>query len=99
MIKGKAEVAFGTGDIRTTTALFGEVGVYVLDNQLPHKIGEQQPIEDNFTFANKDVMLTFSKVESVDVVINGLIEIKRLMTEGGAGGKELNTKPADFWSE
>ena len=68
MIKGKAECAFGTGDIRTTTALFGKVGVYVLDNQLPHKIGEHQPVDDDFTFTNKDVMLTFTKLESVDLL-------------------------------
>ena len=100
MIKGKAEVAFGRGDVRTTTMLYGGVGVYVLDNQLPHKIGESIPVEDNFTVAGKDVMLTFSNVESLDVVINDLLEIKRLMTEGGGeGAKEFDTKPADFWNE
>ena len=100
MIKGKAEVAFGRGDVRTTTMLYGNVGMYVLDNQLPHKIGESIPVEDDFTVAGKDVMLTFSNVESLDVVINDLLEIKRLMTEGGGEGtREFDTKPADFWNE
>lgn len=100
MIKGKAEVAFGRGDVRTTTMLYGEVGMYVLDNQLPHKIGESIPIEDDFTVAGKDVMLTFSNIDSLDVVINDLLEVKRLMIEGkDAGCKELDTKPSDFWND
>lgn len=101
MIKGKAEVAFGRGDVRTTTMLYdNSVGVYILDNQLPHKIGESVPVEDDFTVACKDVMMTFSNVESLNVVINDLLEVKRLMTEGkDEGCKELNTKPSDFWDE
>ena len=100
MIIGKAEAAFGTGDIRTTTMLYGNVGIYVLDNQLPHRIGESIQIEDDFTLEGKDVMLTFSKIESLDVVINDLLEIKRLMTEGKQeGDREFETKPADFWEE
>ena len=99
MIKGKAEIAFGTGDIRTTTLLHDNNGVYVLDNQEPHKIGESIPVSDDYTIKGKEVMITFSRVESIDVVIEDLQHIKKLMLGEEKGDREINTSPDDFWKE
>ncbi len=100
MIKGKAEIAFGTGDIRTTTMLYENRGILVLDNQAAHEIGEALPISTDFTIKGKEIMITFSRVESIDVVIADLLEVKRLMTEGKhEGDMELFTTPSDFWKD
>ena len=98
MIKGKAEITFGTGDIRTTTLLHdGKIGIYVLNNQEPHEIGESIPVSNDYTIKGKEVMITFSKVESIDVVIEDLQHIKRLMLGEEKGTLEINTSPTDFW--
>ena len=55
MIKGKAEIVFGTGDIRTTTLLHDGKGIYVLDNQEVHKIGEKLKVSDEYTIRGKEI--------------------------------------------
>ena len=98
MIKGKAEIVFGMGDIRISPILHEGNGICVLDNQKPHKIGEIVPTEDVFTIRDKDVMITFSNVESLDVVIDRLMELKRLMIDGKQEGDiELYAELDGFW--
>lgn len=46
MIKGKAKMEFGTGDIRMTGALSGGIGALCCITQEPHEIGEKVPVED-----------------------------------------------------
>lgn len=100
MIKGKAEIKFGTGDIRTTSLISENIGIYVLENSEPHEIGDTHPVEDSFTINGKPVMITFSKVESIDVVIQDLLDIKQIMIEGvGNDAKTLNTSISDFWKK
>ena len=41
MIKGKAKMEFGTGDIRMTGALSGGIGALCCITQEPHEIGEK----------------------------------------------------------
>lgn len=43
MIKGKAKMEFGTGDIRMTACLSGEVAALCCITQEPHEIGERVP--------------------------------------------------------
>lgn len=44
MIKGKAKMEFGTGDIRMTGALSGGIGALCCITQEPHEIGEKAPV-------------------------------------------------------
>lgn len=44
MIKGKAKMEFGSGDIRMTGALSNGVGALCCIAQEPHEIGEKVPI-------------------------------------------------------
>lgn len=100
MIKGKAEIKFGTGDIRTTNLISDRTGIYILENVEPHMIGDTQPVEDDFTIKGKPVMITFSRTESIDVIIQDLLDIKQMMIEGvGNDVKTLNTSPTDFWNK
>ena len=48
MIKGKAKMEFGTGDIRMTGALSNNVGALCCITQPPHEIGEKVPVEDEW---------------------------------------------------
>lgn len=48
MIKGKAKMEFGSGDIRMTGALSNGVGALCCITQEPHEIGEKVPVEDEW---------------------------------------------------
>lgn len=45
MIKGKAKLEFGTGDIRMTGALSNNIGALCCITQPPHKIGEKETLQ------------------------------------------------------
>lgn len=47
MIKGKAKMEFGSGDIRMTGALSNGVGALCCITQEPHEIGEKVPVKMN----------------------------------------------------
>lgn len=93
MIKGLAKLEFGNGDIRMTSVLSNQVGALVCLTQDKHKIGETVPIEDDWHInIQAEVILTFTKVESIDVVILKLNEIKAMMdgTYNFKDGKEFD---------
>ena len=69
MIKGKAKMEFGTGDIRMTGALSGGIGALCCITQEPHEIGEKAPVEDAWDTEQAEVILTFTKTESIDALI------------------------------
>ena len=80
MIKGKAKAEFGTGDIRMLCILNnGTTGVLCLETQDIHAIGERVPVTDDFDITKVDIMLTFTKTESIDVLIEELEDVKRMM--------------------
>lgn len=99
MIKGKAEIQFGTGDVMTTSLISNNLGVYILENSTgKHNIGDTHPIEGDFTIKDKPVMITFAKAESIDVIIEDLLDIKQMMINGsGKDAKVFDTSPNDFW--
>lgn len=99
MIKGKAEISFGTGDIRISPILNDCEGMCILDNQTPHEIGEKEECKDEFTVRGKDVMIRFSNVESLEVLIKSLEELKQLMLgERPEGSKDMPNAMLDgFW--
>lgn len=100
MIKGKAEINFGTGDIMMTTMLEDKKGIYILENQEPHEIGEGLPVNSDFTIEGKPIMITFTRTESIDVIIKDLQCIKDMMINGaGENHIYINSTSKDFWKE
>ncbi|HBZ23018.1 MAG TPA: hypothetical protein DEO47_01375 [Dorea longicatena] len=79
MIKGKAKMEFGTGDIRMTGALSGGIGALCCITQEPHEIGEKVPVEDSWDVDQAEVILTFTKTESIDALIAELQDVKAMM--------------------
>lgn len=70
---------FGTGDIRMTGALSNGVGALCCITQEPHKIGEKVSVEDTWNVDQAEVILTFTKTESIDALIAELQDVKALM--------------------
>lgn len=70
---------FGTGDIRMTGALSNGIGALCCITQIPHKIGEKIPVEDTWNVDQAEVILTFSRTESIDALIAELQGVKAMM--------------------
>ena len=97
MIKGKAKMEFGTGDIRMTTCYSYEIGALCCITQPIHQIGERVPVEDTWSPNEAEVIMTFSKVESIDALIEELQDIKKLMLgQFPKEGKIDHEAPFDF---
>lgn len=79
MIKGKAKMEFGSGDIRMTGALSDGIGALCCITQKPHKIGERLPVTDEWDADQAEVILTFSRTESIDTLIAELQDVKAMM--------------------
>lgn len=80
MIKGKAKMEFGTGDIRMTACLSDKVGALCCVTQEPHEIGERAPVTDKWNPGEAQVIMTFTKPESVDALIAELMDARDMMT-------------------
>lgn len=87
MIKGKAKMEFGNGDIRMTACLSGETGALCCITQESHEIGERVPIDDTWSSKEAEVIMTFTKPESIDALIAELTDVRDMMT--GVYDKEL----------
>lgn len=79
MIKGKAKMEFGTGDIRMTACLSGEVAALCCITQEPHEIGERVPVTDTWSSREAQVIMTFTKPESIDAMIGELADARDMM--------------------
>jgi len=80
MIRGKAKLEFGVGDIKITQALRKDgIGALCFVTQEQREIGERVDNEKSWTPNESQVIFTFSKVDSIDVLIDNLEEVKRLM--------------------
>lgn len=83
---GSRQLHFGSGDISVgggTLAMDEVVGVITFQKQLPQEVGTRTENEPGHVLdpSETPVRMTFDRVESVDVVIRQLQEIKRLMVE------------------
>lgn len=47
--------------------------------QEPHEIGEKVPVEDTWDTEQAEVILTFTKTESIDALIAELQDVKAMM--------------------
>ena len=87
MIRGKAKMEFGNGDIRMTSCLSGETGALCCITQEPHEIGERIPIDDTWSSKEAEVIMTFTNPKSIDALIAELTDVRDMMT--GTYDKEL----------
>lgn len=79
MISNNSKIEFGNGDIKVTGFCSEGLGGVALQNQIPHKIGEAEPVVGQDFTKDANVILTFSKVESIDVLIHHLMFAKNAM--------------------
>lgn len=90
----KAIIEFGAGDIGINTYVrtdMEEKGI-ILYNQEPRRIGEVADIKANSMIENINdypIKMIFSKVESIDVFIDMLEELKKLVYSNSGIPKEL----------
>ncbi len=79
MIKGKAVVKFGTGDILITPMVKTDFsgGFIVLQNKGTHTVGEQT---QSFEPGDDDTVLSFDTAESLEVLIERLQKLKDMMS-------------------
>ena len=93
MIKGKALVQFGTGDILITPLRNNvdgiSTGAVCLNQDTPGEINRRTPVTDQEFSKEASVILTFSKVESIDVLINSLIWLKKCMSNDLIEGEAI----------
>lgn len=80
MIHGRAKCEFGTGDILITPMCKCDLskGMICLQNKGTHNIGEYSS-SDDFCKEEDDTLLTFTKAESIDVLIERLEYLKGMM--------------------
>lgn len=97
MIKGKAKMEFGTGDIRMTAVQSYGIGALCCITQEPHEIGERVPVSDTWSTKEAEVIMTFTKTESIDALIAELQDVKLLM-QGEFPNENVAThdNPFDF---
>lgn len=84
-LENTIDCEFGTGDICVTGGSFEEsgrkLGVVTMSNQAPREIGAEGDIKAgaNYKLGDFPVILTFTKKESIDVVIRALENAKQDM--------------------
>lgn len=86
MIEGNAKVFFGNGDISILPAFMfsnennNGVGAILLNNQEPRDIGELVPAGET-DVKQTPVVLSFTRIESIDVLIEELQVLKKMMND------------------
>ena len=80
-IEGRAFLEFGNGDIRSSIGTCDDVDGIAFANGEPHPIG--YVYEDALKMSDISVIMTFTKIESIDVVINQLTQLKDHMINKG----------------
>ena len=84
MIDGKAILKFGKGSIRVTPLCNNletsePIGAVCFNRCEPGEINRRIPTVDQTFSKEASVIMTFSKPESIDVVINALLWVKQIM--------------------
>lgn len=85
--EGNKEIYFGIGDIKISSGWSKDdesIGVLVLRQQEPRKIGEYIEHEPNeeVNAGESPVRMIFDKTESIDVLIERLEKVKEYMNKG-----------------
>jgi len=83
MITGKAVIEMGIGDVMVTPLTNNiegsTIGAICFNQSVPGEINRKMPITDKSFSEAASVIFAFSKVESIDVVIDSLKWLKRAM--------------------
>ena len=80
-IEGSAFLEFGSGDIITSLGVLDNVDGIAFVNSEPHPIGYIH--EGELKTSDISVIMTFTKIESIDVLIKQLTELKEYMINKG----------------
>lgn len=62
-----------------TACLSGEVAALCCITQEPHEIGERVPVTDTWSSREAQVIMTFTKPESIDALIGELTDARKMM--------------------
>lgn len=83
MLKGNAELNFGNGDIHIVSScdMDGEIGYVVFENsKTPMPIGiNYEGFNKEFVPKEYPIIMTFTKTESIDALIDELLYVKENM--------------------
>ena len=84
MIKGKSKLVFGTGDIMMTPVTYVEnekpkYGMLAFKTIEPHEIGSFTGNDNTYSITDADTLMVFHKIESIDVCIEILETLKKMM--------------------
>ena len=79
MIKGKAKLEFGTGDIRMTSCFSHGTGALCMITQEPYEIGSKAQVSNTWNTKEAQTIMTFTKTESIDALIAELLDVKAFM--------------------
>ena len=85
--KNQTELNFGTGDIIMTPVVWEDEnvgGLFFKQSSESHTIG-QELVDPNWGVEYQDVIMTFSNIESIDVAIKMLNEVKNGMLKSICG--------------
>lgn len=106
MIEGKSKLTFGTGDIMITPVVHREdtkdekpdYGMLCLETCECHEIGVFEGGNPEYSILSSDVLMVFNKIESVDVMIERLQMLKKMMSGSREDLLELSEVevPEDF---
>lgn len=73
-------ILFGTGDINIVSGILKEeAGIVCLRNQEPREIGLNNGDKPSQDLNDYTVTLQFNKIESIDVLIHSLTEVREMM--------------------
>lgn len=105
MIEGRSKLTFGTGDIMITPVAHREdedekpdYGMLCLETCERREIGTFEGGNPDYSILSSDVLMVFNKIESVDVMIERLQTLKKMMLGSREDLLELSEVevPEDF---
>lgn len=106
MIEGKSKLTFGTGDIMITPVVHREdiedekpdYGMLCLETCERREIGSFEGGDPDYSILGSEVLMVFNKIESVDVMIERLQMLKKMMSGSREDLLELSEVevPEDF---
>lgn len=79
---GQVKLVFGSGDINIVTGSKDDKYMILMRNQEARDIGRMNGDEPTVSIDEYQVVMEFDKIESIDVVITALEEIKILKMKG-----------------
>lgn len=96
MIKGKAKLEFGDGTIQMVPAFrIDGIGAVCFSSVNPHEIGGHEPLTENWSPNESEVIMTFTNHQSVKVLIEELADIYKYLLDYALKGE--SALPDEHW--